>query len=239
LLDIFKKAAELKDQEVEGHFRTVATTRPFKHYLLDEELLAFLAKRQIVIYTTLPGPRLILHNKSAREFRRESPSTAWSYSPDPRHGKLPGIRLHFSLYESPDKLGVTFEAGSSDYTGVHADTASSWSMFDTLVKHDDDAPKFIREVVAAGGKVAVSLEELGLAGLVKLDRFFEYEFANQNERLIQLGRAKDFEVFNPCPYADSEHAHDIFYVLEGGQTALLALWWGQLEAYKATLKLSR
>lgn len=214
-----------------------AYSEPIKEYLLDEKLLAALAKLNIKRQDR-PDCRneifTLVDENPQKKVPGWSPSNYWNFK------LLEGDKREFDLRMTlPVGFGINFEKrGVVLVPQAHGpflsagDQLPNFRMFKALTENDADAPAVAKELAASEGTIVVTWTELGLGGVRRLADLFK-EFTARNETVAQLGG--NGEVFDPAPNPRYLQPGDELFIPEPAQPGIIQTWRAQLSEYRSQL----
>lgn len=234
--DLLRKAAQHKGLRFQGG-ASDSCSEPIKVYVLDEGLLATLAKRGIKqqarpdchhkIFT------LVDENPQTKVPGR-LPSNYWNFDllgGDKRKFDL-RVTLSVGFKIDIERRGVVFVPQVRASFVSAMDRLPNFRMFKALVESDKNAPAVAKELAASDGIIVVTWTDLGLGGIRRISDLFA-EFAVQNATIADLGRNE--EVFNPAPYPQFQQPGDKLFVAEPAQPRVIQAWRTQLNEHRACL----
>jgi len=236
LLDLLRKTAAHKGLKLqEGASK--AYSEPIKAYMLNDKLLAMLAKRSIKRQDR-PDCRNEIFTLVDENPQEKVPG--WASSNYWNFKLLEGDKSKFDLRVTLsvdfglnlEKRGVVLVPQAHGSYVSAADSLPNFRMFKALVESDVNAPEVARELATSDGTIVVTWTELGLGGIRKLSHLFS-EFAARNETVAHLGG--NGEVFNPAPNPRYQQPGDELFVVEPAQPQVIQAWRVQLNEYRAHL----
>ena len=237
LLDLLRRAATHKGLRLDEE-ASKAYSEPIKEYILDEKILAALAKHNIKqqyrpdckneIFT------LVDKNPQTKVPGWE-PSNYWNFKLvegkdrfDLRIALFVGLGINFKF----EKRGVVLVPQVRGSFVSAVDQLPNFRMFKALVELDTNAPAVAKELAASDGTIVVTWTEIGLGGVRRLADLFT-EFAAPNEMIAWLG--KNGCVFDPNPYPHYHQPGDELFITESAQPQIIKMWLTQLDKYRSDL----
>ncbi|MEK9168475.1 MAG: hypothetical protein AAB698_01620 [Patescibacteria group bacterium] len=237
-LYLLRKAAAHKGLKLhEGVALNAYYSEPIKEYILNDKLLAILAKCRIKrqarpdcnheIFT-------LVDENPQEKVQGWTPSNYWNFKlleGDKRKFDL-RVTLSVGFGINLEKRGIVFLPQAHGSYVSAADSLPNFRMFKALIESSSDVPAVAKELAASDGSTVVTWTELGLGGIRKLSHLF-VEFAARNETITQLGR--NGEVFDPAPNPRYQQHNDELFIPEPAQPKVIQIWRTQLNEYCAHL----
>ena len=231
--DILIKALELKKLGYRISPNKAIRINYLKTYVLDDRLLKILAESNIVGQEHSDSIFTLVDQNPQEPAPGFHPSNYWNF--EKKAGKFDlRISLSVEFDISTDEGGVVFKTRAFGTFLSPLNHLPNFRMFKTLVENDPKATAFAKEMAANNGRLVVSWDELGLAGICELNDLF-YQFSGGKIVIFNLGENKT--IFNPARELFTTPASEVTYVTGPGQKKLLEIWQMQLEAFRQELVL--